>query len=164
VQRVDFPAGSEPIMLRVSPDGKYVWVQTYKTNMNYVLDADSMAVMNAIQAGTDPEQSAFQPNGGPYGMIAHLSDSFLLVLDSSTGNEVARIELGKTQANISYTADGAIAFVTSPTGDEVVVILCSNGGHGRTVIDPRSSPRRGGRRCETRRGAADELQPRRHRN
>ena len=122
MQRVDFPAGSEPIMLRVSPDGKYVWVQTYKTNMNYVLDADSMAVMNAIQAGTDPEQSAFQPNGGPYGMIAHLSDSFLLVLDSSTGNEVARIELGKTQANISYTADGAIAFVTSPTGDEVVVI------------------------------------------
>jgi DNA-binding beta-propeller fold protein YncE len=122
VQRVNFPAGSEPIMLRVSPDGKYVWVQTYKTNMNYVLDADSMAVMNAIQAGTDPEQSAFQPNGGPYGMIAHLSDSFLLVLDSSTGNEVARIELGKTQANISYTADGAIAFVTSPTGDEVVAI------------------------------------------
>ena len=122
MQRVNFPAGSEPIMLRVSPDGKYVWVQTYKTNMNYVLDADSMAVMNAIQAGTDPEQSAFQPNGGPYGMIAHLSDSFLLVLDSSTGNEVARIELGKTQANISYTADGAIAFVTSPTGDEVVVI------------------------------------------
>jgi len=119
---VNFPAGSEPIMLRVSPDGKYVWVQTYKTNMNYVLDADSMAVMNAIQAGTDPEQSAFQPNGGPYGMIAHLSDSFLLVLDSSTGNEVARIELGKTQANISYTADGAIAFVTSPTGDEVVAI------------------------------------------
>ncbi len=122
MQRVNFPAGSEPIMLRVSPDGKYVWVQTYKTNMNYVLDADSMAVMNAIQAGTDPEQSAFQPNGGPYGMIAHLSDSFLLVLDSSTGNEVARIELGKTQANISYTADGAIAFVTSPTGDEVVAI------------------------------------------
>jgi YVTN family beta-propeller protein len=109
-------------MLRVRPDGRVVWVQTQATALNVVLDAETMEVVHSAPAGRDPEQSAFQPNGGPYAMIAHLASDALFVLDSRTGAVVTTIELGKSQANICYSPDGATAFVTSPSGNEVVVV------------------------------------------
>jgi YVTN family beta-propeller protein len=122
VQRVAFPAGSKPFMLRVRPDGRVVWVQTSATAMNVVLDTESMEVVQSTPVGRDPEQSAFQPSGGPYGLIAHLASQALFVLDSNSGAVVTRIELGKSQGNICFSPDGATAFVTSPSGDEVVVV------------------------------------------
>ena len=49
-------------MLRVSPDGKDVWVQTGQANTNVVLDADSMAVLQTTSAGKQPVEAAFQPS------------------------------------------------------------------------------------------------------
>jgi YVTN family beta-propeller protein len=94
--------------------------------MNVVLDTESMEVLRSAPVGKDPEQSAFQPNGGPYGLIAHLASEALFVLDSASGDVVTRIELGKSQANICFSPDGATAFVTSPSGNEVVVIDMTN--------------------------------------
>ena len=42
LKTVSFPAGSKPHMLRVSPDGKEVWVQTAEANTNVVLDASDL--------------------------------------------------------------------------------------------------------------------------
>jgi YVTN family beta-propeller protein len=109
-------------MLRVSPDGKYVWVQTGQANTNVVLDAETMAVLQTSPTGKQPVQSAFQPNGGRYGLVTHFEDTFVLVLERQTGKEVTRIELGDPQANASFTPDGATAFVTVMGGDEVAVI------------------------------------------
>jgi YVTN family beta-propeller protein len=109
-------------MLRVSPDGKYVWVQTGRANTNVVLDADTMSVLDTTSAGKQPVQSSFQPNDGPYGLITHFDDSFVLVLDRQTGKQVSRIEVGQPQANVSFTPDGATAFVTLMATDEVGVI------------------------------------------
>jgi YVTN family beta-propeller protein len=109
-------------MLRVRPDGGAVWVQTQATAMNVVLDAESMEIVRSTPVGRDPEQSAFQPNGGPHGLIAHLASDALFVLDSGSGDVVTRIELGQSQGNICFTPDGATAFVTSPSLNAVVVI------------------------------------------
>jgi YVTN family beta-propeller protein len=122
VQRVAFPAGSRPFMLRVRPDGRAVWVQTQATAMNVVLDAESMEIVQSAPVGRDPEQSAFQPDGGPYGLIAHLASNALFVLDSDSGDVVTRIELGESQGNICFSPDGTIAFVTSPSSNSVVVV------------------------------------------
>jgi YVTN family beta-propeller protein len=108
-------------MLRVSPDGSAVWVQTGGTNMNVVLDATSMEQLNAAPAGIDPEHSAFQP-GGPYGMIAHIASNALVVLNAATGDPVTTIPLGKSQGSISYSPDGALAYVSSFTGNQVYVV------------------------------------------
>lgn len=121
MQRVGFPPGSEPFMLRVSPDGRYVWVQTSATGTNVVLDADSMEVLGTTKVGTDPEQSAFQPDGA-YGLIAHLASDDLVVLESPGGSEVKRIPFDTSQGNISFAPDGATAFVSSPGSGEVFVI------------------------------------------
>lgn len=121
VKTVAFPAGSKPYMLRVSPDGKEVWVQTAGTNTNAVLDSDTMAVLATAVLGKGPVTNAFQP-GGRLGLVAHASDTFVAVVERGTGREVARIDVGKPQASVSFTPDGVTAFVAVTGANEVAVI------------------------------------------
>ena len=118
---VTFPQGSRPWMLRASPDGKYVWVQTGVANTNVVLDAETLEVLHTQAAGKQPVECAFQPRDGRYGLVTHFDDTFVLVLDRQ-GKEVKRIDVGAAQANPSFAPDGATAFVSVPGADEVVVI------------------------------------------
>lgn len=148
VQRIPFPAGSEPFMLRVSPDGAVVWVQTQGTNENWVLDTTTMAVLAVAEAGVDPEQSAFQP-GGPYGLIAHLLSNALVVLDQATGARLGEIQVGTSQGNVSFTPDGRTAFASSMGGNDVLVVDMARlaivdriptvqGPQGLVLLDPAS--------------------------
>jgi DNA-binding beta-propeller fold protein YncE len=66
VRTVAFPAGSRPWMLRVSPNGKQVWVQTGEAGTNVVLDAESLAVLQTTPVGKQPVEAAFQPGDGRY--------------------------------------------------------------------------------------------------
>jgi DNA-binding beta-propeller fold protein YncE len=109
-------------MLRVSPDGKVVWVQTQATSENVVLDVETMAIRSSVPVGTDPEQSAFQPAGGRYGLIAHVASTALVVLDAANGNRVTSIEIGGSQGNISFSPDGSLAFVSATNQNQVVVV------------------------------------------
>ena len=109
-------------MLRVSPDGKFVWVQTGAANTNVVLDPETMAVLQTTPAGRQPVEAAFQPGDGKYGLVTHLDDTFVLVLDRASGKAVTQIDVGKPQANASFTPDGSMAFVTVTGADEVVAI------------------------------------------
>jgi DNA-binding beta-propeller fold protein YncE len=43
-------------MLRVSPDGKDVWVQTRRANTNVVLDAETMQTLVTTPAGKQPRR------------------------------------------------------------------------------------------------------------
>ncbi|MDP9373935.1 MAG: hypothetical protein M3Q65_16060 [Chloroflexota bacterium] len=122
VKTVRFAPGSKPYMLRVSPDGKYVWVQTSVANTNVVLDVETMETLHTTPVGREPVQLAFGPDDGRYGLITHFADTFVAVLDRRTGREVRRIDVGQPQANAVFTPDGAVAFVTVTGGDEIVVI------------------------------------------
>ena len=51
VKTVSFPSLSKPHMLRVSPDGKEVWVQTAEANTNVVLDAANRQVRETRPLG-----------------------------------------------------------------------------------------------------------------
>jgi YVTN family beta-propeller protein len=109
-------------MLRASPDGKTLWVQTAGTHANVVLDAESLETLHSEPAGRGPVQSAFGPEGGRYGLVTHLEESFVLVLERETGKAVQRIDVGGPQANASFMPDGTIAYVTVTGRDEVVAI------------------------------------------
>ena len=113
-------------MLRVSPDGKTVWVQTGQANTNVVLDSETLDVLQTTPAGSQPVEAAFQPNGGRYGLVTHADDTFVLMLDRDSGRELARIDVGKPQANASFSPDGALAFVSVTGADEVAVIDMAN--------------------------------------
>jgi YVTN family beta-propeller protein len=51
-----------------------------------------------------------------------LEDPFLMVLDRATGRSVQRIDVGGPQANVSFMPDGATAYVTVTSCNEVVAI------------------------------------------
>ncbi len=122
VKTVAFAAGSKPYMLRVSPDGRVVWVQTANERTNAVLDAETMETLHTEPTGKGPVQSAFGPDGSRYGLVTHLEDDFVLVLDRATGKTVQRIDVGGPQANASFMPDGATAFITLTSRNEVVAI------------------------------------------
>lgn len=109
-------------MLRVTPDGQDVWVQTAGANTNVVLGADTMETLHTEPTGRAPVTCAFGSSGGRYGLVTHLEAPFVLALDRETGREAARIEVGGPQANASFTPDGATAFVTVTGRNEVVAI------------------------------------------
>ena len=109
-------------MLRVSPDGKQLWVQTGETNTNVVLDAETLDTLHTEPVGHGPVQSAFGPAGSRYGLLTHLEDDFVLALDRETGRAVQRIDVGGPQANVCFLPDGATAYVTVTSRNEVVAI------------------------------------------
>jgi YVTN family beta-propeller protein len=109
-------------MLRVSPDGKGVWVQTAGTHCNAVLDVESLATLHEERTGQGPVQSAFGPPDSRYGLVTHLDEPFLLVLDRDSGQAVQRIDVGGPQANASFLPDGTMAYVTVTSRNEVVAI------------------------------------------
>jgi DNA-binding beta-propeller fold protein YncE len=123
---VTFPEGSKPYMLRVSPNGTVVWVQTAGAASNVVLDATTMEILHTEATGRGPVQSGFGPEGSRYGLVTHLDETFVLALEHETGQEAARIEVGAPQANASITPDGATAYVTVPSLAEVVAIDMKN--------------------------------------
>ena len=109
-------------MLRVSPDGAIVWVQTAGARSNPVLDAMTMETLHTEETGRGPVQSAFGPPDSRYGLVTHLDETFVLALERETGREAARIEMGAPQANASIASDGATAYVTIPSRGEVVAV------------------------------------------
>ena len=113
-------------MLRVSPDGAVVWVQTAAASSNVVLDATTMEILHTEVTGRGPVQSAFGPPGSRYGLVTHLDETFVLALERETGREAVRIEVGAPQANPSITPDGGTAYVTIPSRGEVVAIDMAN--------------------------------------
>ena len=109
-------------MLRVAPDGNVLWVQTAGTHANAVLDVESMETLHTEPTGRGPVQSAFGPAGSQYGLVTHLEESFVLVIDRLSSRAVERIEVGGAQANPSLLPDGTLAYVTVPSRNEVVAI------------------------------------------
>jgi DNA-binding beta-propeller fold protein YncE len=121
VQTATFPAGSKPHMLRVSRDGKEVWVQTAVDNTNVVLDADDLAVLATEPTGKGPVTNAWTPDGR-YSFVINNADTFVSVFDAGTYREVKRLEVGEGGANIGFSRDGNTAFV-SVAGANVVAVV-----------------------------------------
>jgi YVTN family beta-propeller protein len=109
-------------MLRVSPDGEVVWVQTAGEHTNVVLDAETMETVHTEPVGQGPVQSAFGPAGGRYGLVMHLEETYVLAVERETGRAAERIEVGGPQANASFMPDGKTAYVTVTGRNDVVAI------------------------------------------
>jgi DNA-binding beta-propeller fold protein YncE len=119
-KRVEFPEGSRPWMLRVSPDGKEVWVQT-ASGTNVVLDARTLERRHTERVGSTPVTTAFSPDGR-YNFVSMAGESYVAVLDPQTGKLVKRLEVGQNNANISFRSDGRFGYVAVTGENEVAVV------------------------------------------
>jgi DNA-binding beta-propeller fold protein YncE len=121
VKTVAFPARSKPHMLRVSPDGKEVWVQTAETNTNVVLDATDLKVLATQPTGKQPVTNAWTPDRR-YSVVTNGQDTFAQIFDARTFKEVKRLTIGLGGTNIGFSKDGRTAFIAVRGADEVAVI------------------------------------------
>ena len=83
LKTVSFPARSKPHMLRVSPDGKEVWVQTADANTNVVLNADDLSVLSTEPTGKSPVTNAWTPDRR-YSIVTNGQDIFAQIFDART--------------------------------------------------------------------------------
>jgi DNA-binding beta-propeller fold protein YncE len=121
VETVNFPAGSQPFMLRVSPDGKEVWVQTSKVDTNVVLSAEDLSTLATLPTGKGPVTNAWTADG-KYSIVSNESDTFASVFDARTYKEVARLMVGQGGTNIGFTRDGSTGF-TAVSGANAVAVI-----------------------------------------
>lgn len=108
-------------MLRVSPDGREVWVQTSAANTNVVLDAEDLSVLSTQPAGKGPVTNAWSPDGR-YSIVTNSGDTVANVFDAKTYREVKRLNVGQGGSNIGFTRDGSTAFI-AVTGANAVAIV-----------------------------------------
>jgi len=121
VKTVSFPARSKPHMLRVSPDGKEVWVQTADADTNVVLDAADLAVLATQATGKQPVTNAWTRDRR-YSVLTNGHDTFAQIFDARTFKEVKRLTIGQGGANIGFSKDGKTAFIAVRGANDVAVI------------------------------------------
>jgi DNA-binding beta-propeller fold protein YncE len=121
VKTVTFPPGSQPHMLRVSPDGNEVWVQTAKAETNVVLNVADLTTLATMPTGKVPITNAWTRDGR-YSVLTNQGDTFASVFDAKTYKEVARLAIGQGGSNIGFTRDGATGFVAVTGANAVAVI------------------------------------------
>jgi YVTN family beta-propeller protein len=121
VKSVTFPAGSKPYMLRVSRDGKEVWVQTAAANTNVVLNADDLSTLATEPVGRSAITNAWSPDGR-YSLITHANDNFVSVFDATTYREIKRVDVGGGSTSLGFTKDGKTAFISVTAANTVAVI------------------------------------------
>ena len=108
-------------MLRVSPDGKEVWVQTGEANTNVVLDAADLTVLATQPTGKQPVTNAWTPDRR-YSLVTNGQDTFAQIFDARTFAEVKRLTIGLGAANIGFSRDGKTAFIAVRGANDVAVI------------------------------------------
>jgi DNA-binding beta-propeller fold protein YncE len=121
VKTVSFPARSKPHMLRVSPDGKEVWVQTAEANTNVVLGADDLSVLSTEPTGSSPVTNAWTPDRR-YSIVTNGKDTIAQVFDARTFKEVKRLTIGPGGTNIGFSKDGKTAFIAVTGANSVAVV------------------------------------------
>src|SRR5262245_53254344 len=121
VKTVGFPARSKPHMLRVSQDGREVWVQTVGANTNVVLRADDLSVLSTEPTGKAPVTNAWTPDRR-YSIITNGQDTMAQIVDARTFKELKRLTIGLGGSNIGFSKDGKTAFIAVTGANAVAVI------------------------------------------
>lgn len=120
-RRISLGRGSWPHMLRVSPGGDRVWVQTARGNTNTFPGAADLSLLKTISVGRIPVTNAFRPDGR-VSYITNLGDGTISVVDTQRMTEIARIPVGPGPGVVGFSADGRFAFV-SLRGRNAVAVL-----------------------------------------
>ena len=121
VKTVDFPKGSKPYMLRVSPDGKEVWVQTGGVNTNNILDPDTLEIKETVPVGKGPVTNAWSPDG-KYVILILNGETYVEVYDARTRKSVKQVQVGQGPADVSFTPDGKFVYVCVPGTNSLAAI------------------------------------------
>jgi YVTN family beta-propeller protein len=93
VKVIDLPAGSRPMKVKVSPDGKHLYVSNGRAGTISVFDTHSYALLNTIKVGARPWGIEISPDGR-YLFTANGPSNDVSVVDLQAGKEITRVKAG----------------------------------------------------------------------
>ncbi len=112
--------GGRPRGIGFSPDRTHVYVALGDDNAIGVIDTDSLAIVDKLPAGSDPEAFAVHPDGNIY--LSNEDDGEASVLNPSTGEILAQIRVGIEPEGVAIGPGGDRVYVTSESTSMVHVI------------------------------------------
>ncbi len=92
---IALPAGSRPMRVLVSPDGRYVYVSNGRAGTVAVFDARSYGLIASAKVGARPWGMALSPDG-KYLFTANGPSNDISVVDLNTNQEIKRIKAGES--------------------------------------------------------------------
>jgi autotransporter-associated beta strand protein/YVTN family beta-propeller protein len=123
-------AGSLPIGVAVSPDGRYTYVTNNDNSTLSIIDTVTHVVVGSTNVGTGPIGVAVTPNGkyvyvtspGPIMNNNGFVGNTVSVINAATNALVGSITVGTGPIGIALTPDGKFAYVGNNGSDVVSVI------------------------------------------
>src|SRR5437764_1728132 len=136
----NFPLGKRPRGIKVSPDGKSLFVALSgspnagpgvdpktlpppdrSADGIGEVDADTYKVKRIIHAGNDPEQLDISADGSRL-YVANEDAAQVSVVDVPSGTSVATVKIGEEPEGVTIRPDGKVVYVTSE-GDGAVFAI-----------------------------------------
>jgi YVTN family beta-propeller protein len=101
---IALPAGSRPMSVKVSLDGRRVYVSNGRAGTVSVLDSRTYELLNTIKVGTRPWGMALSPDG-KFLYTANGPSNDVSVVDLETNAEVARVKAGASPWAVAVVSD-----------------------------------------------------------
>lgn len=100
---IALPQGSRPMSVKVSPDGRKVYVSGGRAGTISVLDSHTYELLNTIKVGTRPWGIALSPDG-KFLYSANGPSNDVSVVDLESNKETARIKAGASPWSVAIVA------------------------------------------------------------
>jgi YVTN family beta-propeller protein len=95
LKTLQLPPGSRPMRIRVSPDGKKVYLSNGRAGTVSVIDGHTYELLDTIKVGARPWGIAISPDGKLL-YAANGPSNDISVVDLATDKEVARVKGGSS--------------------------------------------------------------------
>jgi len=100
---IDLPEGSRPMSVKVSPDGKRVYVSDGRAGTVSVLDSHTHALLGTIKVGQRPWGIVLSPDGR-YLFSANGPSNDVSVVDLTLNKEITRVRAGERPWGVTIVA------------------------------------------------------------
>ncbi|WP_238947647.1 YncE family protein [Caldimonas brevitalea] len=101
-----------PHGLRLSPDGKTLYVANMRGGTVSVIDVDSLKETQRIAVGKGPVQVGFSPDGAR-AFVSLSAENRLGIIDTSKGRLVKKVAVGSMPIQMDATPDGRRVYVAN---------------------------------------------------
>ena len=131
--------GEGPEGLDLAPDGKTLWVAHSRDGGMSVIDTASGKVAQTFDVKTQRSNRVKFTRDGKLALVSDLSGGELVVIDTATRTERARLKLGRSPTGILVPPTGNEAFVAVSGENHIAVVDLTTQKVTRR-IDPGSEP------------------------
>lgn len=142
------PTGRYPHGLRISPDGRSLYIANVEDGSVSVIDTSTLSEVMKIPVGKGPVQVGFTPDGTKV-YVSLRDENKVAVIDTKTKVVLARTTVGRNPIQVHATRDGRFVYVANQgttakpadtvsvietaTGKVVATIRTGAGAHGVTT-------------------------------